>query len=126
MGSRQTFMMAALLGGSAVAIGAFGAHGLRPFLEASGRMETFQTAVQYQFYHALALLAVGLLQERHPAKMLQWSSRLMTAGVAIFSGSLYLLCLTQTTWLGAITPIGGVSFIGGWAALLLAASRMER
>lgn len=115
----------ASLGLLGVAIGAFGAHGMRAMLEASGRMATFETAVKYQFYHALALVLVGLLMHSfgsNPAisKVLTWAGYSFIGGVLIFSGSLYVLCLTGITWLGAITPIGGLGMIAGWALVLWA------
>ncbi|QDK79915.1 DUF423 domain-containing protein [Spirosoma sp. KCTC 42546] len=115
----------AVLGLLGVAIGAFGAHALRAMLEASGRTTTFETAVKYQFYHALALLLVGLLMHTvgsnaTTVKLLNWSGYSMLGGVIVFSGSLYILCFTGVTWLGAITPLGGLGMIAGWALLLWA------
>ncbi|RIV26792.1 DUF423 domain-containing protein [Fibrisoma montanum] len=115
----------AVLGLLGVGLGAFGAHALRTMLEASGRSDTFETAVKYQFYHALALLAVGILMQllsANPAavRLLNWAGYSFLGGVLIFSGSLYILCFTGVTWLGAITPIGGVFMIAGWALLLWA------
>lgn len=115
----------AALGLLGVAIGAFGAHALRASLEASGRTATFETAVKYQFYHALALVATGILLHlvgNNPTavKLLNWSGYSFLGGVLIFSGSLYVLCMTGVTWLGAITPIGGVLMIIGWALMLWA------
>lgn len=115
----------ASLGLLGVAIGAFGAHALRTSLEASGRTATFETAVKYQFYHALALVLIGILLQllaNNPTavRLLNWSGYSFLGGVLIFSGSLYLLCFTGVTWLGAITPIGGVLMIIGWALLLWA------
>ena len=107
----------AALGFLGVAFGAFGAHGLKAKLDALGTAATFQTAVQYHMYHALALLAVGALITHGgggPLSVAAWSFLL---GVFVFSGSLYALALTGTRWLGAITPIGGVLFLVGWAAL---------
>jgi uncharacterized membrane protein YgdD (TMEM256/DUF423 family) len=106
----------------AVAAGAFGAHGLRETLEASGRAATFETAVRYHVYHALALVAVGLLglhAGRGTAlEVAGWS---FLAGTVLFSGSLYGLSLSGPRWLGPITPLGGGAFIVGWIALALAA-----
>ena len=115
----------AVLGLLGVALGAFGAHALRASLTASGRLDTFETAVKYQFYHALALVLVGMLLHlfgSNPAivRLLHWAGYSFLGGVLIFSGSLYVLCLTGVTWLGAITPIGGVALIAGWALLLWA------
>jgi uncharacterized membrane protein YgdD (TMEM256/DUF423 family) len=122
MTSKLILQIAALLGGLGVAIGAFGAHGLRAMLEASGRFDTFETAVRYQFYHTLALLAVGVLLHARPElRLLGTAAWLWTGGVVVFSGSLYLLCFTGITKLGAVAPIGGLLLIAGWIALLLAA-----
>ncbi|HEX8349592.1 MAG TPA: DUF423 domain-containing protein [Hymenobacter sp.] len=125
MTARVIIQIAALLGGLGVAIGAFGAHGLRAMLEASGRFDTFETAVRYQFYHALALLGVGvLLQLRPELRGLGLVGWLWLGGVLIFSGSLYTLCFTGITKLGAVAPIGGLLLIGGWIGLLWAARQL--
>lgn len=109
----------ALSGGIAVAAGAFGAHALRARLGAD-LLAVFETAARYQMYHALALLAVAGALTRYPAAAaLRTSGWLFLAGTVVFSGSLYLLALTGTRWLGAITPIGGLCFIVGWLALAL-------
>jgi uncharacterized membrane protein YgdD (TMEM256/DUF423 family) len=104
----------------AVAAGAFGAHALRERLSAS-LLDTFQTGATYQMYHALALVGVGLiLHTRFAVDGSPWLSAagwLFVAGSILFSGSLYLLALTDTRWLGAITPLGGVAFLLGWLAL---------
>ncbi|WP_080056816.1 DUF423 domain-containing protein [Spirosoma aerolatum] len=115
----------ALLGVLGVALGAFGAHALRTMLDTSGRTATFETAVKYQFYHALALVLVGLLMHAfgsNPStmKLLNWAGYSFLGGVLIFSGSLYILCFTGITWLGAITPLGGLAMIAGWALLFWA------
>ena len=121
----QKFVLltAAGLGALSVMIGAFGAHALRAALEASERLETFETAVKYQFYHTLALLAIGLLMYQIPDKWLYYAALAMIGGILIFSGSLYILCITGVRWLGAITPIGGVLMIAGWVMLFLVVYR---
>ncbi len=111
----------AILGGVGVGLGAFGAHALRPVLEAAQRMETFETAVKYQFYHALALLVIGLLLSKTDNRLIRYSGYLMFWGTLVFSGSLYVLCFTGIRWLGAITPVGGVLMIAGWGLLAWAA-----
>ncbi|MGK7369285.1 MAG: DUF423 domain-containing protein [Candidatus Halalkalibacterium sp. M3_1C_030] len=104
----------------AVMLGAFGAHALKNRLSAE-MLEIFQTGVQYHFYHALGLLAVGIIAYHLPdSTLLRWSGWLMLAGIIIFSGSLYLLSTSGITWLGAITPIGGTSFIAAWILLTIA------
>lgn len=104
----------------AVAAGAFGAHGLRERLEPRA-LEIFETAARYQMYHALAIILAGLLAARVPgATTAGW---LFLAGIAIFSGSLYALSLTDVKVLGAITPLGGVAFLAGWLWLAYSAWR---
>jgi uncharacterized membrane protein YgdD (TMEM256/DUF423 family) len=102
-----------LLLASAVALGAFGAHGLEAILEANGRTATYETAVKYHFYHGLGILLIGILKKLYK-KGYEWACKTMLAGVLIFSGTLYILSLSNITWLGAITPIGGVLLILAW------------
>lgn len=98
----------------AVSMGAFGAHIVQGLLTPE-RFEVYQTAVQYHFYHALGLLIIGTVAARHAEiTWFRWGGYLLIAGIVIFSGSLYLLTLTDTGWFGAITPFGGVAFILGW------------
>lgn len=107
-----------------VAAGAFGAHGLSGYFERFPRYEgTFDTAVRYQLIHGLAILLTALLTAHLPGSLTQWAGNLFIIGTLIFSGSLYLLVLTQKGWLGAITPLGGVAFLAGWALLFIAALR---
>jgi uncharacterized membrane protein YgdD (TMEM256/DUF423 family) len=116
---RLFITLGALSGCLAVAAGAFGAHALRERLSAS-LLETFQTGATYQMYHALALVAVGILLARFSVDGSTWLTAagwLFVAGTVLFSGSLYLLALTDLRWLGAITPLGGVAFLIGWLAL---------
>jgi uncharacterized membrane protein YgdD (TMEM256/DUF423 family) len=113
-------LFAALSGLTAVALGAFGAHALRARLD-SYAMGVFETAVQYQFYHTLALFGAALLLLQFPTSMLLRSSAwLFIIGMLIFSGSLYVLSITGMRWLGAVTPLGGLAFIAGWACLAAA------
>lgn len=101
----------------AVTLGAFGAHALKGRLDEYAR-GVFETAVQYHFYHSLALLAVGVIALSQPqTTLLNSSGWLFFIGILVFSGSLYLLSFTGLRWLGAITPLGGLAFIGGWACL---------
>jgi uncharacterized membrane protein YgdD (TMEM256/DUF423 family) len=118
---RLAATLGASLAGVAVALGAFGAHALKSRVDAR-MLEVFETAVRYQMYHALGLLAVAyyLGQEAPGAGAAAWS---FLAGILIFSGSLYVMVLTGHRWLGAITPIGGVAFMIGWALLARAAWR---
>jgi uncharacterized membrane protein YgdD (TMEM256/DUF423 family) len=108
--------LGALFGLVSVAAGAFGAHGLRDRLPAD-QMEVFQTAVRYQMWHALALLAVGLLQASGTGRWHGAAGWLFTGGIAVFSGSLYLLVLAGWRWVGPVTPIGGAALLAGWLCL---------
>ncbi|GAB2997217.1 DUF423 domain-containing protein [uncultured Cyclobacterium sp.] len=120
MKSSNLIQTAAVFGALAVIFGAFGAHALEEMLVSTGRLDTYETAVSYHFYHSLALLMVGILSLQFPdKKRINYSALFFIAGILIFSGSLYILCLSQVTWLGAITPLGGLSFILGWVMLLL-------
>lgn len=114
---------AAALGGLAVAIGAFGAHAFKDMLMETGRLDTYELAVRYQFYHALGLLVVGLLSKENISKFLRFSAWGFFFGCMLFCGSLYLLCFTGIKTFGAITPFGGVSLILGWSFLFLGISR---
>ncbi|HBO14388.1 MAG TPA: DUF423 domain-containing protein [Halieaceae bacterium] len=116
--------LGALAGLLAVALGAFGAHALRGRLDEYAR-GVFETAVQYHFYHALALALVGVLLLSQPATaLLKSSGWLFLIGIAVFSGSLYLLAITGIKWLGAVTPLGGLAFIAGWGCLAAAAWKL--
>lgn len=104
----------------AVMLGAFAAHGLKKVLPVD-LLATFATGVQYHFYHAVGLIAVGFIAIHLPASMqVRLTGWFMLAGILLFSGSLYLLALTGVRWLGAITPFGGVCFIIAWALLAVA------
>lgn len=120
----KTFLVIAAISGLlAVALGAFGAHGLKSRVT-EDLLAVYQTGVQYHFYHTFALGLCGLLLLQLPQAVgLHWAGWMFTAGIIIFSGSLYLMALTGTRWLGAITPIGGVAFIGGWLAMAVAIFR---
>ena len=111
--------MASVLLTLAVAIGAFGAHGLKSHLSEE-MLQTYKTGVEYHFYHALGLLFVGVLSVSIPSVYLKWSAVLLTAGIVLFSGSLYVLAVSGIKWLGAVTPLGGLSFIAGWILLFVA------
>lgn len=120
MRAEKVIKIGALLGAVTVMIGAFGAHGLETLLVENGREATFETAVKYQFHHVFALMFVGLLMKYYNSGYLIWASKLFLLGILIFSGSLYVLSLTNYTVLGAMTPIGGLAFIFGWFAVFKA------
>jgi uncharacterized membrane protein YgdD (TMEM256/DUF423 family) len=117
MKSKTTLAIAALSGVLAVALGAFGAHGLKEMLTASNHLDTFKTAVNYHFYHTLALLITGVLLRQSDSKLLSFAAVSFSVGILLFSGSLYLISLTTVSGIGIITPIGGVFFIAGWVLL---------
>ena len=119
--------IAALLGALSVMLGAFAAHGLKKILTADD-LQIFETAVRYQFYHVFAMLAVGILYAAFPGKLMEWAGKLFITGIALFSGSLYLMCYVKhnqlpLNWLGAITPFGGAAFIVGWVLLFWAVAK---
>ncbi len=112
-------VLGALGGFLSVMLGAFAAHGLRSRL-APEMLAVFQTGVQYQFFHSLALLVTGLLAvQLGESAGLRWSGVLFLAGILLFSGSLYVLALSGVKWLGAVTPFGGTCFLAGWLVLAI-------
>ncbi len=117
-----------ILAGLGVVLGAFGAHGLKQ-LVGPETVNTYQTGVQYQMYHAFALLFVGVLYERMPSSLLNWAGILFLSGIVLFSGSLYLLASFKAmnkvgvSGIGIITPIGGVLFVIAWLLLVIAIIR---
>ena len=114
-----------ILAALSVALGAFGAHGLKELVPAES-IQTFQTGVQYQMYHALALVLTGVLYEKFPSSVTRLAGKFFIAGIILFSGSLYVLVLLKATEtvglskIGIITPFGGLSFIAGWIILFFA------
>ena len=125
---KNLLMIAGISGALCVAIGAMGAHALKDKLPVEN-LQTYETAVRYQFYHTLALVLVVLLSDKIQSKLLNYASTLFIAGIILFSFSLYFLALRplvgigndEMKWVGAITPLGGVSFILGWLMLAFAA-----
>ncbi|MGC9525182.1 MAG: DUF423 domain-containing protein [Limnospira sp.] len=122
--SRIFLTLASILGGFSVIAGAFGSHSLRGQLS-DRALEVFQTGTRYEMYHALALLAVGVLLARSPSPqpLLVAAGWAFVVGVILFSGSLYGLSTTAAGWLGLVTPFGGVILIVGWALLAIGATR---
>jgi uncharacterized membrane protein YgdD (TMEM256/DUF423 family) len=119
---RLFILIGALMGFLGVALGAFGAHGLRARLGPE-MLAVFETGVRYQMYHALGLIAVAWATTRWPENKLNGAGWAFIIGIVIFSGSLYLLSLTGVRWFGAITPIGGIAFLIGWAILIWSIGR---
>jgi uncharacterized membrane protein YgdD (TMEM256/DUF423 family) len=132
LAANRWLLVGAVLGGLAVALGAFGAHGLKGALagrtevEIDALLANWETAARYQMYHALALLFVGILAARRRGLAIHFAGMAMTAGVLIFSGCLYALVLSGQKWLGAVVPIGGALLIVGWICLGVAAFASER
>ena len=116
MMDRTFFALGSLFAFLAVAIGAFGAHALRDSF-GQGMAEVYETGVRYQFYHALALFVVAYAVNRWPTSLAPLAGWLFIAGIILFSGSLYALSLSGVRVLGAVTPLGGVAFLAGWAVL---------
>lgn len=117
MNQKITLLTGAILGMLGVALGAFGAHALKNLLSQNGRTETFELAVRYQFYHALAVLLIGVMMERFSGPI-QWAPILLLLGVVFFSGSLYAYSLTNIKGFAMVTPIGGLFLLAGWAMLI--------
>lgn len=128
---RKFIIAAAIFGGLGVALGAFGAHGLEKVTSNEKILQGFRTGVQYQLYHALALLAVAILFDKLPVKVLKWAGYFFIAGIILFSGSLFLLTFLKIQesnaikLVGPVTPLGGLCFIAGWLFLLLAVLRKK-
>ncbi|HEY0231476.1 MAG TPA: DUF423 domain-containing protein [Dokdonella sp.] len=120
--ARLPLLAGAVAGAVAVALGAFGAHALRGMLDERA-LSTWHTAVDYQFWHALALLAVGLLTRATSTRASKVAAIAFVAGIVLFCGSLYALALGAPHLLGVITPVGGIAFIAGWIALAVHVSR---
>jgi uncharacterized membrane protein YgdD (TMEM256/DUF423 family) len=136
MNQIKTIRIGAIAGGTAVALGAFGAHGLQQLAEAgtisADQIKTFETAVRYQMYHALALLIIPALNNVLNEKFSRYTANCFLFGILLFSGSLYFYSLstwlfgTELKWLGAITPLGGLLFIAGWLFLFISAIKKQK
>lgn len=124
MNHRWMLLWSSALGASGVAAGAFGAHGLKNQLPASG-LEVWEVAVRYQLLHAVVVLILFVLAQQWSSRLVSRAAQLLLAGTLCFSGSLYLLALTGMKWLGPITPLGGVFLIAGWLTLFYAASKIK-
>ena len=122
LSSRWTLLLAAISGAMTVIFGAFAAHILKTQLS-TNMWSVFETGIQYQAWHSLALLACGIWARIMPSKAVSYAALFFALGIVCFSGSLYVLALTGIKWFGPITPIGGVFLIFGWVALIVAAWR---
>jgi len=122
----QLFTAAALSGALAVILGAFAAHLLSKHLDTRS-MEIFETANKYHFIHSIALLLTGVLASLYPGKKIKMAGMFFIAGILIFSGSLYVLSMFRSlSWLGMITPLGGICFIAGWLMILLHSAGLNK
>jgi uncharacterized membrane protein YgdD (TMEM256/DUF423 family) len=122
---RSLYLCAALAGFIGVALGAFGAHALKEHISPE-LLATFETGARYQMYHAFALFAAAWGRTRWQDRLFGVAGWLFVTGIVLFSGSLYLLAVTNTRWLGMITPFGGLALLGGWMCLALGAHRASR
>ncbi len=119
-------LLAAVAGLTGVAMGAFGAHALKSILSPA-MLAVYKTAVDYQMWHALALGLVAVFRQQRPESgLLKWAGWLIFAGIVLFSGSLYLLAILNSKWLGMITPLGGISFLAAWVCIALFAVKKDR
>ena len=117
---RSVFLLlGAISAFTGVAMGAFGAHALKAVLSPE-MLEVYKTGVNYQMWHALGLIGIALIHRQTPdSPLILWAGHLMFAGIVLFSGSLYLLTILNLKWLGMITPLGGVAFLGAWLLITL-------
>ena len=126
MVSRYSLMWGGLLLATATALGAFGTHALKPVLPAA-RFESFEIGVTYQFFHALGLLGIGLLQRLYPdSHQLRWSGRLILIGLLLFSGSIYALTFGAPRFFGMVAPFGGVSLMAAWVIFIFAIIKLPK
>jgi uncharacterized membrane protein YgdD (TMEM256/DUF423 family) len=130
--TKNLLIFSGISGAFCVALGAMGAHALKDILPAEN-LQTFETAVKYQFYHTFAIILVAIVAEKIPSKLLDYASMLFIAGIVLFSFSLYFLALRpllgiqseEMKWIGAITPFGGLSFIMAWLMLTFSAFKSK-
>lgn len=124
--TRQFILLGVMFAFLGVAFGAFGTHALGATLTANGRAATYDTAVQYQMIHALALFVAAWSADKWPGRWTRWAGYLFAAGIIIFSGSLYILSILNLRFMGAVTPVGGAAFLAGWLCLGWAVWRDEQ
>jgi uncharacterized membrane protein YgdD (TMEM256/DUF423 family) len=127
---RNYLITASVFGVLAVALGAFGAHGLEQITDNEKILNSFRTGVQYQIYHALALLAVAIIYERRPNRWIRWAGTCFVTGIILFSGSLYFLAFLKVQelsvkFVGPLTPLGGMFLIAGWLCLVIGVARRD-
>ena len=127
---RKFVIAGAILGALGVALGAFGAHGLQNLTSDEKILHSYQTGVQYQVYHSLALLGIAALYDKLPEKWTRWAGNCFIYGSILFSGSLYVISFlkiqgSSVKLLGPVTPVGGLLFVGGWVCLLIAALKIR-
>ncbi len=123
---KQILLVASALGTFAVSLGAFGAHALKSHLVPYDRLDTWELAVRYHFYHTFALLVVALLMDKFPSAGLKQSALLFLIGIILFSGSLYVLCLLNISKIAIITPFGGAFLIAGWVTFFVSVYRYHK
>lgn len=126
MKTNNILLAGTLFGLAGVALGAFGAHALKPMLIENNRLDTYELAVRYQFYHAFALLFTGILARQIPIALERWIGWCFIAGIVCFSGSLYSLCFTTLRSIAFITPLGGVFLLCGWLLLIISLVRKSK
>ncbi len=123
LSQRQTLILGSLLGGIAVALGAFGSHSFKSLLLENNRVATYELATRYHFFHTLTMLVIGLLMNQLKGKSIQASATFIFTGTMLFSGSLYVMALLNTNKVALITPIGGIFLLTGWGFLLYSVVR---
>ena len=123
LSQRQTLILGSLLGGIAVALGAFGSHAFKSLLLENNRVATYELATRYHFFHALTMLVIGSLMNHLKGKSIQASATFIFTGTMLFSGSLYVMALLNTNKVALITPIGGIFLLTGWGFLLYSVVR---
>ena len=123
LSQRQTLILGSLLGGIAVALGAFGSHAFKSLLVEHNRVDTYELATRYHFFHALTMLAIGALMNQVKGRSIKASATFIFIGTLLFSGSLYVMALLNTNKVALITPIGGIFLLTGWGFLLYSVVR---
>lgn len=122
---KRILIAGAILAGVAVGLGAFGAHALKPLLQENGRVDTFELATRYHFYHAFQLLVLGAMYPTFSSRFWRASAWMSVVGIGLFSGSLYVMAIFNTTRVALITPLGGVCFLAAWTLMAIAIYRNQ-